>query len=201
MATVLWARHGQNEANLTRTFSHRGYDRDLTDLGRRQAEELAERLARDEAVGVLASSPLRRARQTAAVVGERLGLVVAPVLDELRELNVGELDGRADEASWRTYDGVLAAWRAGDRSARFPGGENRDELCARLRTALGVVAAAAGDRTALVVAHGAAIRAALPALAGVTDPGADLATGTYAQLRVEAGAPGVVVELVSWPTG
>jgi broad specificity phosphatase PhoE len=79
IANALWARHGQNVANLTETFSHRVFDGDLTDAGRRQAHELADRLAvgDGEPVAYLVCSPLRRARQTADIVGQRLGLPVA----------------------------------------------------------------------------------------------------------------------------
>jgi broad specificity phosphatase PhoE len=235
-ADVLWARHGENVANLTRTLSYRVFDGDLTDVGRRQARELGERLAVRAAgpVRLLACSPLRRARQTADIVGQRLGLPVAMELDDLREVNVGELDGRSDAQAWEIYTAVLAAWRAGiytavlaawragDTRARFPDGENRDELCARLLRALTEVArsAAAGHppvladsavpegspvpadsaaaERSLVVAHGANLRAALPCLAGEPDPGADLPTGGVAALQVHPGGfP--VVRLVSWP--
>src|ERR1700733_12298478 len=40
MATVLWARHGQNVANLSQTFSYRVFDGDLTETGREQALRL-----------------------------------------------------------------------------------------------------------------------------------------------------------------
>src|SRR5580698_8828580 len=224
VADVLWARHGENVANLTKTLSYRVFDGDLTDVGRGQARELGERLAAADAgqVQLLACSPLRRARQTAEIVGRRLGLPVAMELDDLREVNVGELDGRSDAQAWEIYTAVLAAWRAGDTRARFPGGENRDELCARLLRALTEVArsAAAGHppvladsavpegspvpadsaaaERSLVVAHGANLRAALPCLAGEPDPGADLPTGGVAALQVHPGGfP--VVRLVSWP--
>jgi broad specificity phosphatase PhoE len=199
---VLWARHGQNVANLTHTLSHRVYDGDLTDAGRRQAEQLAARLVAPGAdpIGRLACSPLRRARQTADIIGHQLGLPVAMVLDDLREVNVGVLDGRSDAEAWATYTEVLAAWQAGDAAARFPGGEDRDELCARLRRALAAVARGAGTRTSIVVAHGASLRAALPGLAGQADPGTDLPTGEVARLWVDPDrAPHPLVRVRSWP--
>ncbi|HEX3922959.1 MAG TPA: histidine phosphatase family protein [Streptosporangiaceae bacterium] len=192
MATVLWARHGQNVANLSQTFSHRVFDGDLTETGREQALRLAVRL--------LACSPLRRARQTADIIGRRLGLPVAMELEDLREVNVGALDGRSDAEAWDTYARVLQAWRAGEAGTRFPGGEDRDELCARLGRALAAVARRAGEVTSLVVAHGANLRSALPGLAGEPDPGADLPTGSVAALWVDPGRPPYpLLRLLSWP--
>jgi probable phosphoglycerate mutase len=200
---ILWARHGQNVANVTGTLSHRVFDGELTELGRRQAAQLGERLAvisADDPVRLLACSPLRRARQTAQVVGERLGLPAAWELDDLRELNVGVLDGRSDADAWRTYHRVLAAWKVGDTLARFPGGEDRDELCARLGSALLAIARSSAGGTSLVVAHGASLRAALPCLAAAEDPGADLPTGEIATLQLDLSANDAHVRLLSWPT-
>ena len=166
---VLWARHGQNVANLTRTFSYRIFDGDLTALGRQQAQDLAELLATGDPVGQLVCSPLRRARQTAEIVGQRLGLPVAMELDDLREVNVGELDGRSDPAAWDIYAQVLAAWQEGETGARFPGGEDYGELCARLRRALATVARSPGVRGAGV--RGADVRGAGVRGAGVRGAG------------------------------
>ena len=106
---VQWARHGENVANLTRTLSYRSFDGDLTARGRTQAHDLGRRLAGQGGPppGLLACSPTRRARQTAEIVGRCLGLAVKCEIDELRELNVGSLDGRSDEEAWATYDSVL----------------------------------------------------------------------------------------------
>lgn len=200
MARILWARHGQNIANISRTLSHRIFDGDLTAAGRQQAAELADRLVtHDEPIGQVVCSPLRRARQTADLIATRLGLTVAAELDELRELNVGLLDGRSDAQAWAAYDAVLAAWAVGQRSARFPGGEDHAELCARLRRSLATVAAEAGDGDSLIVAHGASLRAAVPALAGVADPGCDLATGSVAAFEVSIRAPRPEIRLLAWP--
>ena len=201
VAEILWARHGENVANLTRTFSYRVFDGDLTEAGRQQAEDLASRLAdaTGEPVSLLACSPLRRARQTAEIVGRRLGLAVALELEDLREVNVGDLDGRSDTGSWDTYAQVVTAWQAGGTGATFPGGEDGAELCRRIRRALDTVARAAGGTRSLVVAHGANIRAALPGLTGAPDPGVDLPTGGMATLRVDpARAPYPLVQLLAW---
>ena len=200
MARILWARHGQNVANITRTLSHRVFDGDLTRTGRQQAAELAERLAaQDNRIGQVVCSPLRRARQTAEIITARLGLPTAAELDELRELNVGTLDGRSDAEAWAVYNAVLAAWAAGDSSARFPGGEDYAELCARLRHAMVTVASRPGNRISLIVAHGASLRAALPALTGIADPGSDLATGAVASFEISTSPPQPGIRLLDWP--
>jgi broad specificity phosphatase PhoE len=200
MTVVHWARHGENVANLSGTFSYRVFDGDLTDRGIAQARSLAERLhAATDRYGLLVCSPLRRARQTAQIVSGRLGLPVAAELDDLREVNVGELDGRADDCAWRVYEATLAGWRSGHLSRRFPGGESGDELAARTRRALRGIAAQARGADAVVIAHGASIRAAVPALTGQPDPGRDLATGDVARLSVACGHGSVVrIALTDW---
>jgi probable phosphoglycerate mutase len=140
------------------------------------------------------SSPLRRARQTAKILGHELDLRLAGDLDELREVNVGELDGRNDATSWATYDEVLADWRNGNLDRRFPGGENGHELAARISSALHRLASASTGPI-IVVAHGANIRAAIPALTEIPDPGADLRTATAAQIEVHPAS----IRLEFWP--
>lgn len=200
MTVVHWARHGENVANLSRTFSYRVFDGDLTSRGIAQAQRLAGRLhAAPDRYGLLVCSPLRRARQTAQIVSARLGLPVAAELDDLREVNVGELDGRADDSAWRMYDATLAAWRSGQLSRRFPGGESGDELAARTRHALVGIAAQAGGMDAVVIAHGASIRAASPVLTGQPDPGRDLATGDVARLSVTCShGMAIHIALTNW---
>ncbi|HTV10976.1 MAG TPA: histidine phosphatase family protein [Acidimicrobiales bacterium] len=198
---VEWARHGQNTANLTRTLSHKAFDGDLTDLGRQQAHDLGCLLSARPAPqpALLVCSPLRRARQTAEIVGAHIGLRVALELNDLRELDVGSLDGRSDEEAWATYNEVLDAWSAGNPEVRFPEGENHNELCARLRRALVTVVSCSQEPGALVVAHGASLRASVNHLMGVPDPGHDLATGTMARLDVALGVDnGVRVSLLVW---
>jgi broad specificity phosphatase PhoE len=199
---ILWARHGHNQANLTRRLSHRILDPPLTDRGRAEAQVLAARLA-DRLAGtpspVVASSPLQRAQQTATVVAARLGVGIL-TLDDLREIDVGDLDGRGDAEAWAAYDAVLTRWRHRDHAARFPGGEDWHMLCRRLLRALITVAGEAGAGRAVVIAHGAGLRAALPGLTGADDPGGDLGTGRWAELELAAGRT-PPVRLVAWASG
>ncbi len=185
---VDWARHGQNVANVTRTMSHRVFDGDLTERGVHEAQLLGDRLdAETRRYAVIVCSPLARARHTADIVAHRLGGPMPETMEELREVDVGDLDGRSDDATWEAYSAVLGAWHRGDLTARFPGGESGEELTQRLRRALTTVARRAGPGPALVVAHGANIRAALPSLTSGPDPGADLPTGHVARLAVSPG--------------
>jgi broad specificity phosphatase PhoE len=56
-----------------------------------------------------------------------------------------------------------------------------------------------GTEDAVVVAHGASIRAAAPALTGQPDPGADLATGGLARFVVTPGSGSAIdAALAAW---
>lgn len=185
MTVVHWARHGENVANLSRTFSYRVFDGDLTDRGIAQAEHLAETLhGAGLGAGLLVSSPLRRARQTAQIVSARLHVPVTAHLEDVREINVGDLDGRSDDRAWQVYQAILAARRSGQLDRRFPAGESGYGLATRIGRALRAIAAEAATEHAVVIAHGASIRAAVPVLTGRPEPGTDLATGAVARFVV-----------------
>ncbi len=144
-------------------------------------------------------SLLRRARQTAQIVSGRLRLPVEAELEDLREVNVGDLDGRNDDSAWQVYEATLARWRSGQLGQRFCGGESGYELVARIGRALRAVASRAGPDDAVVVAHGASIRAAVPALTGQPDPGTDLATGGVARFMVTPGSGSAIdIALTTW---
>lgn len=154
-----WPERGQFDPAVL----HRRLDLDLTAVGREQAEQLATRIARRlphlTESPALFSSPLRRARHSANIVAARLGAQVI-VLDELRELDVGDLDGRNDAEAWSVYSSVLTDWTNGHHDRRFPGGEDWHQLRSRLGAALGQIARATRGGTAVVIAHGANLRAA-----------------------------------------
>ena len=140
----------------------------LSERGREQAPALAEPVAGAGLVA-LYTSHMRRARETAGAVAERLGL--EPRVDErLAEVDMGEWSGRLRSEVMREHPEVWRDWRNADPAIRFPGGESIGELAERVVAALHDVAA--GPLPALVVCHGGPIRVALAAAhgrAGVQD--------------------------------
>ena len=70
MTIVYLARHGESDWNAANRFQGHS-DRPLTALGRRQAKALADDVAGLAALAAVYTSPLRRALDTAAVVGAR----------------------------------------------------------------------------------------------------------------------------------
>ncbi|MBI3970791.1 MAG: histidine phosphatase family protein [Chloroflexi bacterium] len=162
MATIYLVRHGQSQANVERVFSNGRVDLPLTDLGYRQAGQAAAWLDGRNVRRVYAS-PLLRARQTAAVIAERLDVPVE-VLVDLDEIRVGDLDGRRDGRSWTLHDTVLGRWRAGDRAARFPGGESYGEAYDRFSKMLQQIAVRHAGEAVVAVTHGAIVGTVVPRL-------------------------------------
>jgi probable phosphoglycerate mutase len=155
---ILLARHGETDDNLEPLRFQGFRDTPLNDIGRRQAGELAERVA-DDGIVSLWSSDLVRASETAEIVGAHLGLPVR--LDpRLREACRGEWEGHLFEEIERADPDRYAAWMRAGAEFRFPGGESLREQQDRVGAALDDVRHAC-ELPALVVAHGGSIRVML----------------------------------------
>jgi probable phosphoglycerate mutase len=160
---LYFARHGESEANLLRVFSNRGLKHGLTEEGRAQARILAQTL-QPASVSGLYASPLLRAVQTAEIVAEVLGLNYE-ITDALREYDCGVWEGRSDDAGWKEYGRVLAAWiERGDRNARMDGGESFDDMRLRFVPFVERLVEQYGDSpTELgLIGHGGLYRCMLP---------------------------------------
>lgn len=160
-ASVYLARHGQTAYNLERRFQGH-LPVPLDDTGREQAHDLAERAAAHEFVA-LWCSPLLRARETAEIVGERIGL--SPREDaRLMETDAGDWTDRLFvDVQAEDPDG-FAGFIGGNPDFAFPGGESFAQQGTRVAAALAEVEQ--GQVPALVVCHGVVIRIALFQRAG-----------------------------------
>jgi broad specificity phosphatase PhoE len=166
VSMLVFVRHGHSQANVAGVFANRGDGYPLTDTGRVQAGELADRLA-DLPVDRVYSSPLLRARQTAEVITARTGAPVT-VTAALTECDMGELEGTGDPAGWALHARVNDAWLHGHPEARPPGGESLLDVRARFAPLIDTLATESADRCCVLVGHGSLYRAVLPwLLAGV----------------------------------
>jgi broad specificity phosphatase PhoE len=164
---LLLVRHGQTSSNVTHAIDTAYPGAELTDLGHQQAELLTASLA-SERIDVVAASTLLRAEQTAGPVAEARGLPVM-TFQGLGEVLAGDLEMLTDSDSTDTYQGVVVSWATGDLDVRMPGGTNGHEFMNRFDEAIQAIEAAAAGAaralpvsevaTAVVVSHGAAIRA------------------------------------------
>jgi broad specificity phosphatase PhoE len=151
--TLYLVRHGENLANITKEMSCRKVDYSLTEKGRLQAEQTGISFE-DNDIHAVYASPLKRAVETAEIIGGKLGLPVA-VWENFRELNVGTLEdmGNSPEA-WQIHIQVIRDWMNGKPERRFPEGENYFEARQRLRDGVEGVLNHEEDENILVVGHG-----------------------------------------------
>lgn len=151
MTTLLLVRHGETDWNAEgRLQGHT--DRPLNETGRRQARQLAERLA-GERIDAIYASDLGRAKETAEIVGERLGLTV--VIDtDLREKN------------WGNWEGLTGDERV---HVEFEG-ESTEEHRTRIVRAVKRIAERHPDQRIVVVTHGGSLRRIQAAANGVANP-------------------------------
>lgn len=187
MTTLTLVRHGETDWNLRRLIQG-STDIPLNDTGRRQALDAAEvlraRLAGDTPL-VVASSDLSRARETAAIIADALGVTQPRTYPQLRERNYGDAEG-VDISSFRER------WGDWDHAV-VPNAEAWADV--RVRALAGLRAAIRDARRAtspaapslIVVSHGALIRELIRhATAGeYPAPGERLANGSAHTLLVE----------------
>jgi broad specificity phosphatase PhoE len=145
-ATPFWyLRHGETDWNR-QGLSQGNVDVPLNELGLAQAREAALKL-RNRGIASIVASPLSRARVTAEIVAEALGLEVT-IEPDLREVSWGVREGEP-LADW------FHGWIAGETVPE--GAESFSEL--RRRSLAGLNRAMAKPPAVLVVAHGGVFRA------------------------------------------
>ncbi|CAN5218325.1 histidine phosphatase family protein [soil metagenome] len=151
--TYSFIRHGQTDWNSQGRVQGVS-DVPLNEVGRGQARDAAVALSTASWDSVV-SSPLGRARETAQIIADRLGLELGPAMDEFAELDWGAAEGMFDEE-------VTAQWP----DWQPPGKEPDERVGARGLRGLERVRAEYGDRNVIIAAHGTLIRYTL---ASITD--------------------------------
>ena len=155
---VLLVRHGESTWNAERRVQGQ-HDPPLSEFGRRQAGQLAARLAGRPLVA-LYSSDLRRAWQTAEPIAEAVGLEAIP-LQGLREIALGDWEGKTREELAREFPEEWEAWSQRPSWDLVPSGEGAGPFERRVRETLAWILSRHTVGDVLCVTHGGVIQVAL----------------------------------------
>ena len=167
--TCLLIRHGRTSANAQGVLAGCSPGVHLDDLGREQAQHVAERLRHVPLAGII-SSPLERTRQTSEAI-EALQVqagndIAVSIDDRVIECNYGEWTGRelkklGKDPLWKQVQGHPS-------SVTFPGGESMRAMQGRAIEAVRYWNAEFGDKaTYVVVSHGDVIKALVADALGI----------------------------------
>jgi broad specificity phosphatase PhoE len=165
--TLLLIRHGETDWNRAgRWQGHQ--DIPLNQAGIEQAEALAQRLANwstNRPISHIYSSDLQRAAQTAAILGQKLG--VDPVYDPLwRERDVGLFGGLTTPEVASTYPDVWSQANKGILDP--PEGERYEDLYRRAGTALNKLLDRHNGDMVAVISHGGMLHAVAANVLGIS---------------------------------
>jgi probable phosphomutase (TIGR03848 family) len=155
--TVLLVRHGQTPTT-GKVLPGRAAGLHLSEAGTDQARRTAERIAALERVDAIYSSPLERARETAAPIARACGLRTR-IAKGLLECDFGEWTGAELKKLMK-----LPEWQTVQRAPstfRFPGGESFTAMQTRMVTALDELRGAHSGGTIVCVSHADTIKAAV----------------------------------------
>lgn len=150
METIMYlVRHGETEWNQSRRIQGHS-DIALNELGRRQAELVADRF-RSETIHAVYSSDLSRARETAAKIAENFSVSVG-TLPNLRERCYGQWEGL-------TYEEIRKRFENQDEASC--GIETFEDMQRRAVAALTELAVKHQNEAIVVVSHGGLINSFL----------------------------------------
>ena len=148
---LILVRHGETAWNRERRIQGGSSDVELNELGRKQVEMLA--LALKEAkIDAIYSSPLKRALDTAIAIASyhRLAVQIEP---DLREMEVGELEGVSITEIGANFSQFLLQWRQGQGLEKLPGGESVADLADRMWATIQSINGKHQQETVVVVSH------------------------------------------------
>lgn len=158
---IVLIRHGATDNNVAHPprLQGRGSDLPLSEAGLRQAEACGKFLAGADLAAVV-SSPMLRARQTAAPIARARGLEVE-CLDALIEVDIGRCEGRTWEEMEQLEPQGVQAFRDDPGLHPYPGGEDFAQVQARVVPAIERLARRHPGQAVVVTAHNVVNRSLL----------------------------------------
>ncbi|XP_022948025.1 phosphoglycerate mutase-like protein 4 [Cucurbita moschata] len=159
VAEIVVIRHGETAWNAeARIQGH--LDVELNEAGRQQAVAVANRLAKERKISAVYSSDLKRALETAQIIATTCGIPEVIKDPDMRERNLGELQGLVYHEAIMTNPQAAAALKSRRTDQTIPGGgESLDQLYQRCTSSLQKIGNKHRGERVVVVTHGGTIRA------------------------------------------
>jgi broad specificity phosphatase PhoE len=149
--TLLIVRHGQTEWNKEERFRGRA-DLALTPVGHRQARAVAGRVAAEFRPAAIYTSPLQRAAETAAAIGQAVDLS-PDAADGLLDLDYGDFAGLTPAEAADRYPQLFRTWLAAPHTVHFPRGETLSNVEERAASLVDGLVARHADQQVVLVTH------------------------------------------------
>ena len=165
MTRFIVVRHGFSMANRAQRFAGHT-DTPLNEIGKKQADCVAEYLAANERIDKIIYSGLTRTRQTAAPIADKLNL---PLHEDtsLRELFAGLWENMPYNDVDRLFHDDWMTWRFDIAHSRCTAGESIREHYARIGRAVHRLAESHDGQTLLLVTHCTPVRVMCAMAAGI----------------------------------
>ena len=156
---IIFLRHGQAENNTKKILAGRTPGINLTENGKKQAEQAGE-MIKSLNVSAIYSSPIDRAMQTAEIVGKHCG--VKPISDDrLIELDMGKFTGVPYDEIFTSHGNVFMKFYNGELEIAHNGVETFADVKKRVSSIVDEVIKKHPDENVVLVTHMDPIKAML----------------------------------------
>ena len=146
---ILMVRHGQTDWNVEKKVQGKA-DIELNENGIEQAKITSEKL-KDRKIDVIISSPLKRAKQTAEIINQKLNCPIY-IEEGIAERDFGEFEGE-----YKNEFDFEGFWSY-EKNLKYDKAENIRDFFERIYNALDNIIEKYNDKNVLIVSHGGVSR-------------------------------------------
>ena len=174
-------RHGQTTGDVEDRYGG-DYDDELTDLGKQQSSEVAEKLA-SAGIEIIYASPKKRAQQTAAIIKKTIPVALVTIPDFRERNRYGVVTGLTKAEAAEKYPKQVKL--LSDEHSTVDGGEDYESFGQRIRNALQKIDTGKYKAVAAVT-HGGPIRYIFREL--LKEGEIEIGDCAYTKIEIENGA-------------
>lgn len=144
-------RHGQTNLNKGGRYQVI-IDKDLNELGKKQAELLGKRLQKNN-IDIIYSSDFKRVIETAKIINKYIETEII-VKEELREIDMGVWDTLTIEERYISHESYAKEWDKHLEDLPYPDGECGEDVCKRAMKVINEIKKHQYENVAIVTSGG-----------------------------------------------